>query len=282
MAGRRSRARRQGPRVRAAAARRRRGRDVATDGGARGGQVAACEGALDFLRARAVCQQRLQLGEERQPGHKSRRCAFLEGFSLHADTWVHQHDREGLERLANYGAREPLSLERLTQLTDGRLSYWMKRPSSSGTTTLEFTPVDFLSCVAALIPPPRASWTAEPSPTVTANVRADELGTTLPAAPSVRRRTPDVEPLARHFSADLTGPDGALLDDFDEKAVHLSLKLKSSIDTHEPKRDEHLRSADFFDVKSFPHDHLQAEALRGGGRRQLPGHRRADDARHHP
>jgi transcriptional regulator GlxA family with amidase domain len=32
------------------------------------------------------------------------------------DTWVHENDRGGLERLANYGARGPLSLERLSQL----------------------------------------------------------------------------------------------------------------------------------------------------------------------
>ena len=120
-------------------------------------EAAPCEDALDFLRARAVRQQRLPLGEEPPPGHKRRRCAFLEGFSLHADTWVHENDRQGLERLANYGARGPLSLERLSQLPDGRLSYRMKRPSSAGATTLEFTPVDFLRRVAALIPPPRVN-----------------------------------------------------------------------------------------------------------------------------
>ena len=41
-----------------------------------------CEGALDALRARAA-QQRLPLGEE--PSAPKRRCAFLEGFSLHAN-----------------------------------------------------------------------------------------------------------------------------------------------------------------------------------------------------
>ena len=51
----------------------------------------------------------------------------------------------------------PLSLERLSQLTDGRLSYRMKRPSASGATSLEFTPVEFLRRVAALIPPPRVN-----------------------------------------------------------------------------------------------------------------------------
>ena len=59
--------------------------------------------------------------------------------------------------MANYGARGPLSLERLSQLPDGRLSYRMKRPSASGATSLEFTPVDFLRRVAALIPPPRVN-----------------------------------------------------------------------------------------------------------------------------
>lgn len=115
-----------------------------------------CEGALDFLRARATRQQRLPLGEERLPRQR-RRCAFLDGFSLHADTWVHENNREGLERLAHYGARGPLSLERLSQLSDGRLAYRMKRPSASGATSLEFTPVGFLRRVAALIPPPRVN-----------------------------------------------------------------------------------------------------------------------------
>jgi hypothetical protein len=83
----------------------------------------------------------------------------LDGFSLHADTWLHQNDREGLERLANYGARGPLALERLVELPDGRLAYRMKRPSASGETSLEFTPVDFLRRVSALIPPPRVNLT---------------------------------------------------------------------------------------------------------------------------
>lgn len=44
--------------------------------------------------------------------------------------------------------------------------------------------------------------------------------------------------------------------DFDEKTgrlkdVDMSIDV-SSIDTNEPKRDKHLRSADFFDVKKFP------------------------------
>ncbi|HVP61531.1 MAG TPA: transposase, partial [Myxococcaceae bacterium] len=60
----------------------------------------------------------------------------LEGFSLHADTWLHENDVVGLERLCNYGARGPLSLERLSALPDGRLAYRMKRASATGQTHL--------------------------------------------------------------------------------------------------------------------------------------------------
>ncbi|MCU0698368.1 MAG: transposase [Myxococcaceae bacterium] len=31
------------------------------------------------------------------------------GFSLHADTSVHGHDRQGLERLCRYGSRGPVA-----------------------------------------------------------------------------------------------------------------------------------------------------------------------------
>jgi hypothetical protein len=50
----------------------------------------ACDGVLDALRAQAT-QQRLPLGEEPSPP-KRRCCAFLEGFSLHANTRVHEND----------------------------------------------------------------------------------------------------------------------------------------------------------------------------------------------
>jgi len=112
------------------------------------------EDALDFLRAEAVRSPRLPLGLAEQPPHRGRRCAFLEGFSLHANTWVHENDRVGLERLCNYGARGPLSLERLSLLPDGKVSYRMKRPAASGATELVLSPVAFLRRLAALVPPP--------------------------------------------------------------------------------------------------------------------------------
>ncbi|HZW88400.1 MAG TPA: transposase [Myxococcaceae bacterium] len=85
----------------------------------------------------------------RPPARRSsRRCAFVEGFSLHADTWLHENDVTGLERLCNYGARGPLSLERLSVLPDGRLAYRMKRASPTGETYLVLSPLAFLRRVA--------------------------------------------------------------------------------------------------------------------------------------
>jgi hypothetical protein len=112
------------------------------------------EDALDFLRAQAVRTPRLPLGLDERPPRRGPRCAFLEGFPLHANTWVHENDREGLERLASDGARGPLSLERLSLLPDGRVAYRMKRPSADGATELVLSPVAFLRRLAALIPPP--------------------------------------------------------------------------------------------------------------------------------
>lgn len=69
---------------------------------------------------------RLPLGDEHPPPSKRRRRAFLEGFSLHADTWVHAHETESLERLCRPGARGPLALQRLTRRDDGTLEYRLK------------------------------------------------------------------------------------------------------------------------------------------------------------
>ena len=49
----------------------------------------------------ASAQTRLHLPvEDERPAPKRRRCAFFEGYSLHADTWCGQNDRQSLERLA--------------------------------------------------------------------------------------------------------------------------------------------------------------------------------------
>ncbi|MDC0714352.1 transposase [Stigmatella sp. ncwal1] len=70
--------------------------------------------------------------ELRPPQRKQPRCAFLEGFSLHAHTHLHANDRQGLERRCRYGARGALALERLSRAEDGRIAYRMKRPLPDG------------------------------------------------------------------------------------------------------------------------------------------------------
>jgi hypothetical protein len=101
---------------------------AAVDGSPWPGAPSRCSAARGVLEEEAVADGVLDEGIQvpqsgpRPPARRSaRRCAFVEGFSLHADTWLHDNDVVGLERLCNYGARGPLSLERLSALSDGRL-----------------------------------------------------------------------------------------------------------------------------------------------------------------
>ncbi|MBI5478399.1 MAG: transposase, partial [Deltaproteobacteria bacterium] len=82
-------------------------------------------------------------------------CARRHGFSLHAGRAVHANDREGLERLAAYALRPPLAQGRLSLTDDGQVLYRMKRRFSDGTSTITFSPRDFVARLCALVPPPR-------------------------------------------------------------------------------------------------------------------------------
>lgn len=94
-----------------------------------------------------AAQHRLAL-EVEGPRKKARRLAVALGFSLHADTAVHAFDRVGLRRLCGYGARGPVSEERLTRLPDGRYRW---QPKRGGALTL--TAEAFLKRLLALVPP---------------------------------------------------------------------------------------------------------------------------------
>ena len=80
------------------------------------------------------------------------RFAFLDGYSLHADRFIDANDRDGLERLARYGARSPIANSRLSLDSSGRVVLSLKRPLRDGRTELAFKPVDFLRRLATLIP----------------------------------------------------------------------------------------------------------------------------------
>jgi hypothetical protein len=84
-----------------------------------------------------------------------RRCAAVEGFSLHANVRVAANDRAGLEHLARYLARPPIGTDRLTQLPDGRVALRFKRPFSDGTEAVVFTPRELIERLLPLIPRPR-------------------------------------------------------------------------------------------------------------------------------
>jgi hypothetical protein len=96
------------------------------------------------------------LGAEGEtPTLTSPRCASVQGFSLHANTQVPAHRRDQLERLIRYTARGAVSLERLTQDTNGDLVYTFTHPWSDGTTGIRLSPMELLEKLAALVPLPR-------------------------------------------------------------------------------------------------------------------------------
>jgi len=67
-------------------------------------------------------------GEALEPGPLARRCANVDGFSVHANVSVPAHRREKLENLCRDMLRPPLAVERLERLSGGRLAYRIKTP----------------------------------------------------------------------------------------------------------------------------------------------------------
>lgn len=88
--------------------------------------------ALDHARAEAV-QLPMTFAEPRSQSSTTsrRRCALVDGFSLHANTSVDAADRAALERLCRYILRPMISADRLTVRPDGRVEYQF-RPRSTG------------------------------------------------------------------------------------------------------------------------------------------------------
>ena len=94
----------------------------------------------------------IPLTEDERP--YSPRCAYHEGFSLHADLDCHQRERKKLERLLRYGLRPPFAQKRLSLLPDGKVRLELRKPFYTGQTDITFSPVDFLRRLAAAIPRP--------------------------------------------------------------------------------------------------------------------------------
>ena len=84
-----------------------------------------------------------------------RRCARLEGYSLHADVAVPAQARERLEHVCRYLLRPPLALERLTESSHGQLLYELPHPRRDGSTHLLLDPRELIEKLCVLIPSPR-------------------------------------------------------------------------------------------------------------------------------
>jgi hypothetical protein len=91
--------------------------------------------------------------EEREPS--ARRCANVDGFSVHANVSLPAHQRAKLENLCRYMLRPPLAVERLERLASGRLAYRMKTPWRDGTTHVIMNDGELIEKLASLVPAPR-------------------------------------------------------------------------------------------------------------------------------
>jgi hypothetical protein len=78
-----------------------------------------------------------------------------DGFNLHAGVRIECGDDVGRERLVRYGARPPLSLERLRRLLGGRVAYRLKYVTRGRGKFRVMTGLEFMARLAAIVAPPR-------------------------------------------------------------------------------------------------------------------------------
>jgi hypothetical protein len=78
-----------------------------------------------------------------------------DGFDLHAGVRIDAGDDLGREKLCRYGARPPLSLERLRRLPGGGVAYRLKYVGRGRGKHRMMSGVEFLARLAAIICPPR-------------------------------------------------------------------------------------------------------------------------------
>jgi hypothetical protein len=90
---------------------------------------------------------------------RSRQCAAVDGYSIHANSSISEQNRESLERLCRYGARPPFAMDRLELLDDGRVRYRLKKPWLDGSTHLVLDPIMFMKRLASFIPLPYKNLT---------------------------------------------------------------------------------------------------------------------------
>jgi polyisoprenoid-binding protein YceI len=107
--------------------------------------------------------------------------------------------------------------------------------------------------------------------------KEDDMSTATQATQAART-TWKIDPIHSHIEFSVrhlmittvkgrfTGVDGSVvIDEADPSKSSVDVRIEAStVDTREPQRDGHLRSADFFDVEKFPH--LTFKSTRVGDR----------------
>lgn len=96
-----------------------------------------------------------QADEKRFALRKSPYTGEFAGFSIHAGVTVRVADKEGRERLIRYCARPALSMERMSETSDGLIAYRLRHAQKGKSTHGVMRPLDFLARIAAIISPPR-------------------------------------------------------------------------------------------------------------------------------
>ena len=95
--------------------------------------------------------------EPPEPKPHGRRCAHVQGFSLHAATRVGRKARPHLEKLCRYVARPAICNARLKFLDDGRILMRFKRKWANGAVAKVWEPLDFISKLVPMVVKPRVN-----------------------------------------------------------------------------------------------------------------------------
>lgn len=94
--------------------------------------------------------------KEEVPKISGPKCAAIDHWSLHANTYIGAKDRKGLERLVGYVTRPSICEARLSLSSKGDVIYKLKKTFSDGTTHVVLNPLEFIGRLASLVPKPRA------------------------------------------------------------------------------------------------------------------------------
>ena len=120
--------------------------------------AAAAQGthALDGSGARPLERLRGDAPAPHTPRsqRRGRLCVAVDGFNLHAATFVPQGRRRRLEQLLTHVARPALSDERLTLLPDGNVALKLKKRWKDGTVAVILPPAELICRLAALVSRP--------------------------------------------------------------------------------------------------------------------------------